>query len=116
MPDSPRSGPLISAPVAIGLLAVLIFAAAVYTSVAAFYLLWMAVPFVIWIDIASMLRRHGQRWSSVDVLWVLAGFMLHIFSLMAWGVVGRRVRYRELQQRRRGPREPLWHDDEVFRG
>lgn len=43
--------------------------------------------------------HSGQPWESIDILWVISFFVLHIAAPMAWFVFGRSIREHELTVR-----------------
>lgn len=73
-------------------------------------LLSMAIPFafsiIAFLDLWRIVRDHnGGRWDTVDVLWAVGFFVFQIIAPLAWLIVGRGTRLRELGVER-APTEP----------
>jgi len=43
-------------------------------------------------DLNRMNAQHGSSWKTIDTSWVVAFFMVPMFAVLAWWLIGRRQR------------------------
>ena len=65
-------------------------------------------------DLVFLLRRYDEPRGAIDVIWALAILLWAPVAGLAWFLLGRRARIRQLESARRGPNEPIRPDDSIW--
>lgn len=56
------------------------------------FLFWIGLAVAATMDLNSINQRYGARWKAIDTVWVVAFFVVPMFAVLAWWLVGRRQR------------------------
>ncbi|MGH2829713.1 MAG: hypothetical protein ACRDJM_04460 [Actinomycetota bacterium] len=62
------------------------------------FLFWIGLAVAATLDLNRMNAQFGSPWKTIDTAWVVGFFVVPMFAVLAWWLLGRRQRLKELER------------------